>query len=71
MQKHHQRHPGLDAADPLVLELHRLAAPDDVGPGGRQAHGWPRSRSRSLKRWILPVAVLGSSDRKAMLRGYL
>ena len=71
MQKHHQRQPGLAGADPLVLNFYRLAAPDDIGPGGRRAHGWPRSRSRSLKRWILPVAVLGSSARKAMLRGYL
>ena len=29
------------------------------------------SRSRSLKRWILPVAVLGNSAMNSMLRGYL
>ena len=29
------------------------------------------SRSRSLKRWILPVAVLGNSGRNSIWRGYL
>lgn len=30
-----------------------------------------RTSPRSLKRWTLPVAVLGSSGRKSIQRGYL
>jgi hypothetical protein len=36
----------------------------------RKAH-WPSASARSLKRWILPVAVFGNSARKSSQRGYL
>ena len=46
----------------------------EVHSGNRtelRAHPPSASRSRRRKRWILPVAVLGSSSMKAMARGYL
>ena len=43
--------------------------------GGAQSlfnfQGIDFSRARNLKRWILPVAVLGNSATNSMKRGYL
>jgi hypothetical protein len=36
-----------------------------------QADHFPSASARSLKRWILPVAVFGSSVRNSSHRGYL
>ena len=44
----------------------REGARQHVAPGQAAAVPW-----RSLKRWILPVAVLGSSGTKSIQRGYL
>ncbi len=50
----------------------RWAVPVDAdASGSRPAHRGAASRSRSRKRWILPVAVFGSSARNSIVRGYL
>jgi hypothetical protein len=56
----------------------RIATPPTLPPGQfkpRTAH-FDKSPLcdhdiRNLKRWILPVAVLGSSGKKVIQRGYL
>jgi hypothetical protein len=47
---------------------HRQVLDQDVR---RQHHRAGQRLSRSLKRWILPVAVLGSSLTNSIWRGYL
>src|SRR5439155_27026173 len=51
---------------------------EDDGGGrrrdSRRQHGvgaMPRDQARSLNRWILPVAVFGSSSTNSIQRGYL
>ena len=63
-------------ADPLVFEAELATFPVDAGerrlaPAVAHDVGPPRSRSRSRKRWILPVAVFGSSSTNSIARGYL
>ena len=48
----------------LVLDLRAAALGDDVGDAADLPH-------RSLNLWIFPVAVLGSSPRNSIHRGYL
>src|SRR6185503_10349382 len=76
-----ENHRGGALAHPLVLDADGLAVPGDVGESraGRLAHALAvaslparaASRSRRRKRWIFPVAVLGSSSMNSMMRGYL
>ena len=49
--------------------MSRFAA--SAKPGAATRHPPPASRSLSLNRWILPVAVLGNSAINSMARGYL
>jgi hypothetical protein len=49
--------------------MSRFAA--SAKPGAATRHPPPASRSLSLNRWILPVAVLGNSAMNSMARGYL
>ncbi|MNZ96147.1 hypothetical protein D3C78_1153280 [compost metagenome] len=67
VQEHHERGLGAGRVEPGVFHLHLPAGP---GKGDEVAHR-PASRSRRRKRWILPVAVLGSSVRNSIWRGYL
>jgi hypothetical protein len=62
--------------DPAVLDALRRTAPIDRRELRRRvacglAHPPDRSRSRSLNRWIFPVAVFGSSSTNSNERGYL
>ncbi len=65
------------AAVPVDAGEGRLRLLGPVGCGARLARraahgaGSARSRSRSRKRWILPVAVFGSSATNSIARGYL
>ena len=75
MEEHHQRRSRALGRDPRVLHFHHALPPGhrDLARAirhGRHACG-PCSRSRNRKRWILPVAVLGSSGTNSMRRGYL
>ena len=61
-----------EQAREVVTQLDEAMA----GPVPPRARGDERvpsaqARSRSLKRWILPVAVLGSSSMNSTTRGYL
>src|SRR6185369_5117767 len=62
-------------ADPRAFEAERSTAPVEVDESGAfcaPGHGArARSRSRRRKRWILPVAVFGSSSINSIARGYL
>ena len=73
VQKHQQRgaRSGAFASDPLVFDADQSASPVQVNPVHSVAHRVPASNSRSLKRWIFPVAVLGRSSRNSIWRGYL
>ena len=70
VQKDHQRRVGPICVKALVLDLHIAIPPSDSSKTGVPHHPC-RSRSRSRKRWILPVAVLGSSSTNSTKRGYL
>ena len=69
VQEQQQRPAGALRRDPFVLDAHAAAAPVDVDPLDRHARF--ASCSRSLKRWILPVAVFGRSGTNSICRGYL
>src|SRR5690606_23241990 len=74
VEENHQALATVVGLDPLALYLHGAALEFDASQcGGDDCfHVEMVSLScRSLKRCILPVAVLGSSSRKWMLRGYL
>ncbi len=60
-------HEGLEARRSVPQEQ------DGRGGSGRRSfgHSPPRSLSLSRKRWILPVAVFGSSAMNSISRGYL
>jgi hypothetical protein len=47
------------------------AGAGDDGQIDRTGKGYDGPSARSLKRWILPVAVFGSSLRNSIQRGYL
>ena len=84
-QRAMQQQPRHTAADRRGRDDHRRErraelpeqAEDDGGGrrrDGRRQHGvgaMPRDQARSLKRWILPVAVFGSSPTNSIQRGYL
>src|SRR3989344_5344939 len=78
VQEHHQRCRPALWRNPLVFHPHWPTSPVNGGPfaapAGTSAYAPVHARdssSRSLKRWILPVAVLGSSGTNSMKRGYL
>ena len=77
VQEHDRRRFAARRADPLVFEMDLPAAPGQAGERAprrqRRAHeaALARSRSRRRKRWILPVAVFGSSAMNSIARGYL
>ena len=60
----HQRRAGRIALDPAVFDL-AVVEGEPAVQDRRSAH------ARSLYRWILPVAVFGSSSTNSTQRGYL
>jgi hypothetical protein len=81
LQRRGEIPPQRDAAEPFMQQQEggRLVRPR-APPGGFEAlpvqgegrvlHRAASSSARSLKRWILPVAVFGSSSTSAIQRGY-
>ena len=79
MQEHQQRGIAPLGREPAVFQALGAARHVQVDPagvlvglvGGGGHHGVTCSSWRRRKRWILPVAVLGSSSVKSIWRGYL
>ncbi|KAG1165539.1 hypothetical protein G6F35_018722 [Rhizopus arrhizus] len=80
MQEDEQRRRRAFRCDPQALQAQRAASGLNVGEDGagrrgasgrRAVHSVASSSWRRRNRWILPVAVLGSSSVKLICRGYL
>src|SRR5690606_4564088 len=76
MQEHKQGSLAAFGCDPPVFQAQAAAQRAQFRPGGRIGkqggrHSEAASICRSRNRWILPVAVLGSSSVKLIWRGYL
>ena len=71
VQEDQQRRGPRVRREPFVLDAHAIAAPVDARRTPPLMLTLGASCSRSLKRWILPVAVFGSSATNSIHRGYL